>query len=216
MHERVAVTLLLVAMAALATAVACGIHNEVLDAYPDASTATSSGGASSSGASSSGAPAQPDADTSGSSDAGIVADGGVDPANAGPGGTTTSIACGTATCPLPEQKCCVSELTAGGSHSFACVLGAVDCPRAPDSVATVGLACSGAANCPDGTVCCAEVVNGNNVSSCQASCPTRSAQLCDPAASKSGCSPSDRCSNGAVGTLGLPRTFGTCINDNQQ
>lgn len=162
-------------------------------------------------------PPPPPADDGGSDapDGTVVADGGVNPPDAGPGGSTTTLTCGTATCSIPAQSCCVQG--GGGTTSFSCVAG--NCP-VPDAGAGGGdvtqLKCSGTANCTSGNVCCArqQVVNGRDVvtSQCQATCTGGSVQLCDPKAATSGCADAGAtCVHPAGGgDLALPTSYGTC------
>lgn len=208
------VTGLVLATSAMSAIVACGTEAVGADlTSQDASAeAASSGGDGSTGSSgSSGASGTSDGGARPADEAGVTANGGIDPPDAGPGGDTTSIACGSTTCPIPAETCCVSDLKSGGNTSFVCVAGAT-CPSSGTVGDTAALKCSGAANCPGGTICCVRVVGGDNAASeCKAACGADEAQLCDPKASASGCSPAEPCSNDNIGDWGdLPKSFATC------
>jgi hypothetical protein len=130
--------------------------------------------------------------------------------DAGPGGDTTQIACGAATCSIPADSCCVSEL-GNRQTSYDCVTTAT-CPRPSGGGSTAALKCSGQANCSSGTVCCVQENNGNAASTCKSSCGSGEAQLCDPAvAGGGGCPSAARCSNKNIGDWGnLPNSYATC------
>jgi hypothetical protein len=135
----------------------------------------------------------------GQGDASTNSDGAV-----GPGGNTTTFPCGSQSCSIATQICCVAQ----NGRGAVCVSGS-DCAAAdagqPGDLA--GLKCTGAANCAQGTVCCIDP-SGN--SACAASCDQNGAQLCDPAAANPGCGDAGACSSRNIGDWGLPRTFGTC------
>jgi hypothetical protein len=192
-----------VAIGGAGAVVACGSEAVGSDlTAPDASSEASSSGSSTT----SGGGRTPD-------DAGVTADGGIDPPEAGAGGNTTTIACGATTCPIPAETCCVSELQAGGNNSFACVVGTT-CPAPPGGGDTAALKCSGQANCATGTVCCIRIVaDGDDAASeCKASCTGDEAQLCDlKAGDAGGCPAAAPCSNSNIDDWGqLPRGFATC------
>jgi hypothetical protein len=132
----------------------------------------------------------------------------------GPGGNTQNVACGSNACSIPAQSCCVYETQP--TWSYACIDG-TSCPVLDAGAGTGGggqgtaLACSGAANCADGTVCCVyENANKQVQSSCMSSCPANGAQLCDPNAPVSGCAASAACSTANISDWGLPKGFATC------
>lgn len=145
---------------------------------------------------------------------GVTADGGIDPADAGPGGDTANVACGATTCPIPAEICCVSDVPNGG-RGYVCVAGAT-CPTPAGGGDTTALQCTSAANCAAGTVCCVKQDKGVTASACQPSCGGGTgggdtAQLCDRGAPDGGgCPASAPCSNENIGDWGLPRTFATC------
>ena len=151
-----------------------------------------------------------------SADGSATQDGGT-PADAGPGGNLTSLPCGTATCAIPSDRCCAYPVqNPPPDFSYLCATGA-SCPAAGGGGGAnkpTELTCSGAANCPTGTVCC--VVDMNNVlsSACHAACNPaggKEAQLCDPAATPTGCgADAGTCSNNNIGDWGLANSFGTC------
>jgi hypothetical protein len=139
-----------------------------------------------------------------------VADGGIDPADAGPGGDLTKISCGSTQCFIPGETCCIARLPNGPpDHSYSCVNGP-GCPPAAGGADTTALKCSGAANCAAGTVCCVRQNNNTTASECKATCAGNEAQLCDPAAATSGCAAGTACSNKNITDWWLPRTFATC------
>jgi hypothetical protein len=127
-----------------------------------------------------------------------------------PGGSTTSLPCGSASCTIPAQTCCVDAT--GNTPVLACV-NAKDCASVDggsnpkDSVA---LKCTGSANCDGGKVCCVTSNKGAAFSECLPTCGQGSAQLCDPAAASAGCGDAGACSNDNIGDWGLPDTFATC------
>lgn len=176
---------------------------------------SSSGAASSSGGSSSGG--TNDGGDGGGSSSGGSADGGIDPPDAGPGGDTTKLTCGSASCALPAQQCCIADLPGQGNRSYGCAPTAGDagCPP-PDGggggggIDVTSLKCSGAANCPANTKCCVRQTNGGAASECKADCNGNEAQLCDPNAATDGCPQQDPCSNDNIGDWGLSNAYGTC------
>lgn len=164
--------------------------------------AASSSGASGSGSSSGGSSGTPN----------LGPDGGVNPADAGPGGDTTRVNCGATSCAIATEICCVTrrQNTVPPGASYGCVTGAA-CPVPPGGGDVSALKCSSAANCPAGTVCCVDQVNNGSTSACQASCGQGQAQLCDPAAGDAGgCAPNQPCSSNNIGDWGLPRSYATC------
>lgn len=192
-----------------------GVDNVAPDASSEASSSGSSGSSGSDGSTGAdGSSGNPGIDAGRTpDDAGVTADGGIDPPEAGPGGNTTSIACGATSCPIPGETCCVSELATGGDNGFACVVGAT-CPAPAGGGDTAALKCSSQANCAAGTVCCVRIVaNGDNAASeCKTSCTGDEAQLCDPkAADAGGCPAAQPCSNDNIDDWGkLPDGFATC------
>ena len=149
-------------------------------------------------------------------DGAFVADGG-SADDAGPGGSASSLPCGSAQCRIPAETCCVSSNPNPppdffyGCYSGACPLDA-GAGAGASAGAVTSLKCSGAANCAAGTVCCVyENANKQVVSDCLASCGAGQAQLCDPGAAISGCSAaSGACSSANVTDWGLPATYATC------
>ena len=136
------------------------------------------------------------------------ADGGVDPPDAGPGGTTTVINCGSTTCSIPAQTCCVDNL-ANNMTAYGC---AATCAGldAGAGIDTAALKCSAQANCAAGTVCCVRQVGNNGAASeCKATGGGNEAQLCDVNAAVPGCTGST-CSNNNIGDWNLPDTYATC------
>ena len=141
-------------------------------------------------------------------------DGGT-PSDAGPGGSLTSLTCGTTSCAIPSDRCCVYPApNPPPDFSYLCATGS-GCPDAGGrGNAPTELTCSGAANCGVGTVCCIVDTNGLISSACRAACnPTggNAAQLCDPAVTPTGCSAdAGTCSNKNIGDWGLTTSYGTC------
>jgi len=135
----------------------------------------------------------------------IVGDGG-NSSTAGPGGSQSTLACGDATCSIPAEVCCVYETS---PPKFLCVAGAA-CPAAAGGSGGTALSCSGASNCPSGTVCCVSEVARVVSSQCRVACAKNEAQLCDPTATATGCPSSAACSSNNVSDWGLPTTYATC------
>ena len=141
-------------------------------------------------------------------------DGGVNPPDAGPGGTTTILNCGATTCAIPAQACCV-DLLGGGMTAFSCATtcAGLDAGAGGNNNDTAALKCSGQANCAAGTVCCVRQVGNNAAASeCKATCGGNEAQLCDVAAVPTGCAAGqgNACSNNNIGDWALPQSFATC------
>ena len=138
----------------------------------------------------------------------------------GPGGNTTQLTCGSATCALPADTCCVYGNSnagtpgSGPSFIFGCAGGAT-CPAEPPGYDPANrLKCGSAANCAAGMVCCvtSDGPTNNLISSaCAASCaaaqPAFTARLCDPAAAPvGGCA----CSSNNIDSWTLPNGYGPC------
>ena len=191
----------MVATLALSVVVGCG-------GSAGSDLITNAGDAGGGGDSSAGGDGQ--ASDGASSDVGVASDGAVggdggSPQDAGPGGNTASLPCGTTTCAIPGQVCCVSQLqNAPPPFAYACAT-ATTCPRNDTA-----LACSSSANCPANEVCCVHPNTAGATSSCQAACGANDAQLCDPNALPTGCPQNATCSNANITDWGLPGTFGTC------
>ncbi|HSO38917.1 MAG TPA: hypothetical protein VLT33_40590 [Labilithrix sp.] len=132
-------------------------------------------------------------------------DGGINPPDAGPGGNTSVLACGSTSCAIPAETCCVSQVGGGGT-AYGC---AVSCMAGGGGGGDTALKCSGQANCAAGTVCCVRQVNNGAASECKASCTNKEAQLCSLTAAVSGCVGS-MCSSQNIGDWGLPTTYATC------
>ena len=141
---------------------------------------------------------------------GAVVSSGGSPSDAGPGGTAQSLPCGSTSCAIPDESCCVYDIPA-----FLCVIGPV-CPvldaGGGGRGTGTGLTCSGAANCSAGTLCCVfENASKQVVSTCMTACPSGGAQLCDPNAASSGCAPgAGACSSKNVTDWDIPSTYATC------
>jgi len=175
---------------------------------PETSAAAEGGGGDTDAASATDAAGSTDASDAGSTtqEAG-GGEGGIDPPDAGPGGTTTILNCGSTTCAIPAQACCVDRL-GGGMTAYSC---AATCAGVDAGADTTALKCSGQANCAAGTVCCVHQVGGNGAASeCQASCGQNQAQLCAPMAAVSGCDAGVTCSSNNVGDWNLPPSYATC------
>jgi len=130
----------------------------------------------------------------------------------GPGGNTQTVSCGASACTIASQSCCVYETAP--TWSYVCVDG-TSCPLLDGGGGGgqgTALACSGAANCGNGTVCCVfEGPNKQVQSSCMAACPTNGAQLCDSNAPVSGCAAdAGTCSTTNISDWGLPKGYATC------
>lgn len=146
---------------------------------------------------------------------GAVLDGG-SPADAGPGGNTTAIPCGTVICPTSGALCCAYPSSGATGFSYSCVGGST-CPigDAGGGQTPTVLQCTSTANCTDGKVCCVRPNDDNqgaqsSTAVCKASCGANEAQLCDPTATVTGCSPSAPCSSANIASWELPSTFATC------
>jgi hypothetical protein len=141
---------------------------------------------------------------------------------------------------IPTESCCVIDTGGGPSYSCvvgaACPSpAAVGTPASGSNGGTanntsasgsgggtgnntngtdttvVALQCGGAANCPQGTVCCAQSGNNNATSSaCKPTCSANETQLCDPSAAVSACPAFQPCTTRNASDLGLPPSFGTC------
>ena len=192
---------------------ACGSDEDAAVVNQGDGGAASSSSSSGGGTSSSGATSGSSSGTSGGNDGGgtssgaLGGDGGINPPDAGPGGDTTKIACGTTFCALANDECCVAEL-GGGQRSYGCASVDAGCPTNGGDVAA--LKCSGQANCPSGMVCCVRQTNAGAASACKATCTGDEAQLCDKNAADAGCPPSDPCSSADIGDWGLSNAYATC------
>lgn len=146
-------------------------------------------------------------------DGSFVADGGADPDGAGPGGNTTTISCGSTTCNIPGESCCVyTPNNPPPNFVYACVAG-IGCPTPDGGVAEkTALKCSSQANCPVGTVCCVHQQQNTTFSDCQATCQgNNTAQLCDKnAPDGGGCPQNQPCSSNNIGDWNLPSSYATC------
>jgi hypothetical protein len=118
-----------------------------------------------------------------------------------------TLACGASSCKIPTETCCVAR--AGGSFTFSCVTGA-RCPSTGGGNQPTALKCANTADCSGGTVCCVTQANNQTVSACKSACGNNDAQLCDPAASPTGCPASAPCSSDKIGDWQLPSPFATC------
>ncbi len=149
-----------------------------------------------------------------------------------PGGDQKSLPCGTMTCALPAQVCCLFGRGGGASTKVECA--ADNCSTLFDDggfdagplngdggVNLTQLKCTGQANCAVGSICCVHPVSaGANdvlVSECLvgATCANagKSAQLCDPRVAVTGCPASGQlsmCSSTNIGDWGLAPPFATC------
>lgn len=145
-------------------------------------------------------------------DGSVAADGGDTP-DAGPGGTLTTLPCGTATCAIPGQSCCV-EMGGGGATTYLCVVGpSANCPNLGGGD-VIGLKCSSAANCSAGQQCCASTAGGTvTLSACvpQGTCTgAEHAVLCNKNAVTTGCDAGVTCTSNNVDSWALPNNFATC------
>lgn len=179
---------------------ASGVFTAATDAAADGTTAGD--GASSSG------------EGGVSPDAGWVRDGGAG-GEAGPGGNTAQLPCGSTSCNIPGETCCVVRpRSRPPSFTYACAAGST-CPVPADGGSATELACSSAANCAPGSVCCVRDDGQRVWSECAAACTggaggVASAQLCDPTAPQVGCAANAPCSSANIADWGLPQGFGTC------
>ncbi len=153
----------------------------------------------------------PGSDSATGSEGGVdaAADASVPGSDAGPGNTTSSLKCGMSlTCAIPGQLCCIT-----GATAYACMTGAT-CPNVapnPSAPGSAALACDNSSNCAAGTSCCLDVVAGQSVSSCKASCATSHAQLCAAFTADPGCPAGVSCSTANINEFGLsPFFYATC------
>ena len=129
--------------------------------------------------------------------------------DAGPGNTTSTLKCGTSlSCTIPGQLCCIT-----GASAYACMTGTT-CPNVnPNSAApgSAALACDNSSNCAPGSSCCLDVIAGQSVSACKASCATSHAQLCAAFTADPGCPAGGSCSTANINEFGLsPFFYATC------
>lgn len=201
--------------------IACGSSGDAEvapagDGGPETSIVPGGDGGTNNNTGTDGAVANPPDTGTPTPDASSTRDGGTT-SDAGPGGNTTSLTCGAATCTIPGQTCCAT-LTNQSTFTFACEPGAA-CPGADaggNGPIPVGLACASAANCASGEVCCI-VLDNNDVmtSACRteavcANSTGASAVLCDPATPSVGCPVGAPCSSDKIDDWDLPNGFGTC------
>jgi hypothetical protein len=102
-----------------------------------------------------------------------------------------AIACGTSVCPAPDMICCVEAV-----DSAAC--------GAEGDCASDVYACTGQANCPDGTVCCVTVggfASGQDLAECLRACGRGDGTQAGDSAQV--CQPSDRCPAGTTCQTGV-------------
>jgi hypothetical protein len=140
-------------------------------------------------------------------------DGGVNPPDAGPGGTATVLACGATTCAIPAEACCVDTVNTDGGRGKAYACAASDAGCGGGGGDSTELQCSGAANCPATMVCCVHQTARGAASACQASCTKNQAQLCDKTAMPTGCGGdggATMCSSNNIGDWGLSAPYATC------
>jgi hypothetical protein len=173
---------------AVALIMACGGDSGTTDGGTDGSVTGDSGkdGTTQSDA-------NPGNDASGSDGAG----------NDGNGGS--SIACGTGSCALPAESCCVDP---GPPIVYACTGEAGPCAQG-----TASIKCGSAADCTGGQVCC---IDGNvdpMVAACAATCTgAMKAMLCDPTATDAvnKCGDAGACGNTNINNWNLTTKYGTC------
>jgi hypothetical protein len=141
--------------------------------------------------------------------------------DASPGGDAAVLNCGSESCSLPSQTCCLYDQ--GGSFSGGCANGAGGCPPEVDGgdAGLVSLGCEVIANCSGtGQICCIthDTNDGTTKSACmlEATCATithqHRAELCDPSTADAGCGITHPgpCSPTNIGSWDLPGGFGTC------
>ena len=109
-------------------------------------------------------------DGSGGSGAGTTGGAGSSGGSGGTGGggspASNAIRCGTASCNLATEECCIDTNAGPGGSGPS---GGSSCT--PKGKCTgVALACTAAANCSNGQVCCASADPRTPVASCQPSC----------------------------------------------
>jgi hypothetical protein len=157
----------------------------------------------------------------------LIGDGSQIVSDAGPGGDGAVVSCGSASCNLPNETCCVYDEPSASflvscSNGATCPNIAVDAGDGGDAAALVGIAlqCEVSENCPVDHICClTKYPNGTVSSHCEAQCAggTLSVQMCSVTASDAGCEVPDggdaglaTCSTDNIQTWGLPNGFATC------
>lgn len=95
----------------------------------------------------------------------------------GDGGTTPgTVQCGTNTCNVPAQVCCVRFQLDGGADGGAGVTRNCTAPNACQNGATTE--CDEKADCPGSEVCCLQLGSGSITGKCQQGCGIQGIQLC--------------------------------------
>jgi len=181
-------------VATVVAIVACGGAQESNLLQPVSGTDSGSGG-NDTGLPDTGSSGDAGGDTSSGMDSSEPPDAGMDtnppPKDTGPkdtGSDLPPVFCGSKTCPVPKQVCCV-DTRGGGYPNYDCTdfSGASGC--ASDGKTPV--ACDTAADCPSG-VCCGQLNaydTGYQDVLCAPSCPNDGSHVifCDPAAVPSDC-----------------------------
>jgi hypothetical protein len=138
------------------------------------------------------------------------------------GGDAASLNCGTASCHLPSEACCLYPIQNPPPAFFAACSGGGSCAALPpdagyDAGAATELHCEVQANCGGNTVCCVQAPSSGNVaahcvaaSACVSGDAGARALLCDPSAADAGCGSAGACSGDHIATWNLPNGFGTC------
>jgi len=122
-----------------------------------------------------------------------------------PGGNTSTLPCGDATCAIPTQACCAYRTTGQTTFLASC---AATCPPAggtTDRVSTIK--CSGGFNCAVGDRCCYSTNGTSSEISCKASCGSGEVSLCDPGAANQ-CGLNRTCRR--FGNDTMPQSYGYC------
>ena len=128
-----------------------------------------------------------------------------DASNDGGGMNTTT--CGTTSCPLPAESCCV---TPGGTPSYACTGGDAGTCQQGD----VQMQCMSNNDCPSSKVCCLDATNDPASAACATTCNGQNqAVLCDPklTAAQNRCGDAGACGTTNDNTWNLSsKVSGTC------
>ena len=189
------------AIAVASAAVGCGALIGIEDGIADpGADATTTGDATGDG----GGPGR-DANVT---DASTAPDTSVAPGPIGrPGGDTTTLPCGNASCALPAESCCAYRSSSQpGLYTGVCA--ATCAPPGPGSDRVDVLHCSGPSNCPATAPRCCLPVGVAPVTTCKTSCNLNAeVQLCEPGVAGQ-CGSTRSCGRFTGQTM--PPTWGYC------
>lgn len=190
------------AFAVASSVIACGALIGIEDGVPDPALGGADAATTTTDASSTDASPSKDASSTDAS----TADASARTPMGKPGGSTSSLPCGTATCSIPAQACCAYRTTGQTVFTASC---ATTCPAAggtTDRVSTIK--CSGPFNCAAGDRCCYATNGTSTTTSCKPSCGNQEVALCDPGASNQ-CGQFRSCRR--FGNDTMPSSYGYCL-----